>query len=187
MAQTKKKSIFFAVGLVVLAALIVILAATLSACSGDDNDKNEPAPTETVQPEATAEPTSADASTVTGGNDAAVRSSRQRAAAARPQITAAARITAATRSITSKTTATMSKRASRQQRTTLSARSRTSARPTTRAISRASPIPSATFPRVSATSSAELRTASSPDNSNSKHSVFLCGVFFCLHDRLMHI
>lgn len=72
MAQTKKKSIFFVVGLVVLAALIVILAATLSACSGDDNDKNEPTPTETVQPEATAEPTSADASTVTGGNDAAV-------------------------------------------------------------------------------------------------------------------
>ncbi len=75
MAQTKKKSIFFVVGLVVLAALIVILAATLSACSGDDNDKNEPTPTETVQPEATAEPTSADASTVTGGNDAAVSGS----------------------------------------------------------------------------------------------------------------
>ena len=80
MAQTKKKSIFFAVGLVVLAALIVILAATLSACSGDDNDKNEPAPTETVQPEATAEPTSADASTVTGGNDAAVSGSKAAAA-----------------------------------------------------------------------------------------------------------
>lgn len=76
MAQTKKKSIFFVVGLVVLAALIVILAATLSACSGDDNDKNEPAPTETVQPEATAEPTSADASTVTGSNDAAVSGSK---------------------------------------------------------------------------------------------------------------
>ena len=76
MAQTKKKSIFFVVGLVVLAALIVILAATLSACSGDDNDKNEPAPTETVQPEATAEPTSADASTVNGGNDAAVSGSK---------------------------------------------------------------------------------------------------------------
>lgn len=80
MAQTKKKSIFFVVGLVVLAALIVILAATLSACSGDDNDKNEPAPTETVQPEATAEPTSADASTVTGGNDAAVSGSKAAAA-----------------------------------------------------------------------------------------------------------
>lgn len=80
MAQTKKKSIFFVVGLVVLAALIVILAATLSACSGDDNDKNEPAPTETVQPEATAEPTSADASTVTGGNDAAVSGSNSTAA-----------------------------------------------------------------------------------------------------------
>lgn len=76
MAQTKKKSIFFVVGLVVLAALIVILAASLSACSGDDNDKNEPAPTETVQPEATAEPTSADASTVNGGNDAAVSGSK---------------------------------------------------------------------------------------------------------------
>lgn len=80
MAQTKKKSIFFVVGLVVLAALIVILAATLSACSGDDNDKNEPAPTETVQPEATAELTSADASTVTGGNDAAVSGSKAAAA-----------------------------------------------------------------------------------------------------------
>lgn len=76
MAQTKKKSIFFVVGLVVLAALIVILAASLSACSGDDNDKNEPAPTETVQPEATAEPTSADASTVNGSNDAAVSGSK---------------------------------------------------------------------------------------------------------------
>lgn len=76
MAQTKKKSILFVVGLVVLAALIVILAASLSACSGDDNDKNEPTPTETVQPEATAEPTSADASTVNGGNDAAVSSSK---------------------------------------------------------------------------------------------------------------
>ena len=80
MAQTKKKSIFFAVGLVVLAAFIVILAATLSACSGDDNDKNEPAPTETVQPEATTEPTSADASTVNGGNDAAVSGSKAAAA-----------------------------------------------------------------------------------------------------------
>lgn len=80
MAQTKKKSIFFVVGLVVLAALIVILAASLSACSGDDNDKNEPAPTETVQPEATAEPTSADASTVNGGNDAAVSGSKAAAA-----------------------------------------------------------------------------------------------------------
>lgn len=80
MAQTKKKSIFFVVGLVVLAALIVILAATLSACSGDDNDKNEPAPTETAQPEATAEPTSADASTVNGSNDAAVSGSKAAAA-----------------------------------------------------------------------------------------------------------
>lgn len=80
MAQTKKKSIFFVVGLVVLAALIVILAATLSACSGDDNDKNEPTPTETAQPEATTEPTSADASTVNGGNDAAVSGSKAAAA-----------------------------------------------------------------------------------------------------------
>lgn len=80
MAQTKKKSIFFVVALVVLAALIVILATTLSACSGDDNDKNEPTPTETVQPEATTEPTSADAATVTGGNDAAVSGSNSTAA-----------------------------------------------------------------------------------------------------------
>lgn len=80
MAQTKKKSIFFVVALVVLAALIVILAASLSACSGDDNDKNEPTPTETVQPEATAEPTSADASTVNGSNDAAVSGSKAAAA-----------------------------------------------------------------------------------------------------------
>lgn len=80
MAQTKKKSIFFVVGLVVFAALIVILAASLSACSGDDNDKNEPAPTETVQPEATAEPTLADASTVNGSNDAAVSGSKAAAA-----------------------------------------------------------------------------------------------------------
>ena len=62
-------------GLVVLAALIVILAASLSACSGDDNKADEPTPTETAQPEATTEPTSADASTVTGGNDAAVSGS----------------------------------------------------------------------------------------------------------------
>ena len=59
MAQTKKKSIFFVVALVVLAALIVILAATLSACSGDEDEKTEPTPTETVQPEATTEPDSA--------------------------------------------------------------------------------------------------------------------------------
>lgn len=55
MAQTKKKSIFFVVALVVLAALIVILATTLSACSGDEDEKTEPTPTETVQPEATTE------------------------------------------------------------------------------------------------------------------------------------
>ena len=59
MAQTKKKSIFFVVALVVLAALIVILAATLSACSGDEDEKTEPTPTETVQSEATIEPDSA--------------------------------------------------------------------------------------------------------------------------------
>lgn len=80
MAQTKKKSIFFVVALVVLAALIVILAATLSACSGDKDEKTEPTPTETVQPEATTEPTSADAATVTGGNDAAVSGSNSTAA-----------------------------------------------------------------------------------------------------------
>lgn len=80
MAQTKKKSILFVVALVVLAALIVILAATLSACSNDDNDTKEPTPTETVQPEATTEPTSADAATVTGGNDAAVSGSNSTAA-----------------------------------------------------------------------------------------------------------
>lgn len=80
MAQTKKKSIFFVVALVVLAALIVILAATLSACSGDEDEKTEPTPTETVQPEATTEPTSADAATVTGGNDAAVSGSNSTAA-----------------------------------------------------------------------------------------------------------
>lgn len=80
MAQTKKKSIFFVVALVVLAALIVILAATLSACSGDEDEKTEPTPTETVQPEATTEPTSADAATVTGGNDAAVSGSKSTAA-----------------------------------------------------------------------------------------------------------
>ena len=80
MAQTKKKSIFFVVALVVLAALIVILAATLSACSGDEDEKTEPTPTETVQPEATPEPTSADAATVTGGNDAAVSGSKSTAA-----------------------------------------------------------------------------------------------------------
>ena len=80
MAQTKKKSIFFVVALVVLAALIVILAATLSACSGDKDEKTEPTPTETVQPEATTEPTSADAATVTGGSDAAVSGSNSTAA-----------------------------------------------------------------------------------------------------------
>ncbi len=70
MAQTKKKSLLFVVGLVVLAALIVILAASLSACSGDDN-ANDPAPTETTQPEPTTEPTSADVTDGTTG-DAAV-------------------------------------------------------------------------------------------------------------------
>lgn len=80
MAQTKKKSIFFVAALVVLAALIVILAATLSACSGDEDEKTEPTPTETVQPEATTEPASADAATVTGGNDAAVSGSNSTAA-----------------------------------------------------------------------------------------------------------
>lgn len=80
MAQTKKKSIFFVVALVVLAALIVILATTLSACSGDEDEKTEPTPTETVQPEATTEPTSADAATVTGSNDAAVSGSNSTAA-----------------------------------------------------------------------------------------------------------
>lgn len=66
--------------LAVFAALIVILAATLSACSGDEDEKTEPTPTETVQPEATTEPTSADAATVTGGNDAAVSGSNSTAA-----------------------------------------------------------------------------------------------------------
>ena len=80
MAQTKKKSILFVVALAVFAALIVILAATLSACSNDDNDTKEPTPTETVQPEATTEPTSADAATVTGSNDAAVSGSNSTAA-----------------------------------------------------------------------------------------------------------
>lgn len=80
MAQTKKRSILFVVALAVLAALIVILAATLSACSGDEDEKTEPTPTETVQPEATTEPTSADAATVTGGNDAAVSGSKSTAA-----------------------------------------------------------------------------------------------------------
>lgn len=80
MAQTKKRSILFVVALAVFAALIVILAATLSACSNDDNDTKEPTPTETVQPEATTEPTSADAATVTGGNDAAVSGSKSTAA-----------------------------------------------------------------------------------------------------------
>ena len=83
MAQTKKKSIFFVEALVVLAALIVILAATLSACSGDDNDKNEPTPTETVQPEATTEPTSADAATGKTG-DAATTGSMTGSAAKQP-------------------------------------------------------------------------------------------------------
>lgn len=76
MAQTKKRSILFVVALVVLAALIVILATTLSACSGDKDEKTEPTPTETVQPEATTEPASADAATVTGSNDAAVSGSK---------------------------------------------------------------------------------------------------------------
>ncbi len=80
MAQTKKRSIFFVVALAVFAALIVILAATLSACSGDEDEKTEPTPTETVQPEATTEPASADAATVTGGNDAAVSGSKSTAA-----------------------------------------------------------------------------------------------------------
>lgn len=80
MAQTKKRSILFVVALAVFSALIVILAATLSACSNDDNDTKEPTPTETVQPEATTEPTSADAATVTGGNDAAVSGSKSTAA-----------------------------------------------------------------------------------------------------------
>lgn len=80
MAQTKKKSILFVVALAVFAALIVILAATLSACSGDEDEKTEPTPTETVQPEATTEPASADAATVTGGNDAAVSGSNSTAA-----------------------------------------------------------------------------------------------------------
>lgn len=80
MAQTKKKSIFFVAALVVLAALIVILATTLSACSGDEDEKTEPTPTETVQPEATTEPASADAATVTGSNDAAVSGSNSTAA-----------------------------------------------------------------------------------------------------------
>ena len=66
--------------LAVFAALIVILAATLSACSGDENDEKEPTPTETVQPETTTEPTSSDAATVTGGNDAAVSGSNSTAA-----------------------------------------------------------------------------------------------------------
>ena len=60
MAQTKKRSILFVVALAVFAALIVILAATLSACSNDDNDTKEPTPTETAQPEVTTEPASAD-------------------------------------------------------------------------------------------------------------------------------
>ncbi len=81
MAQTKKKSIFFVAALVVLAALIVILATTLSACSGDEDEKTEPTPTETVQPTAAPdEPTSADVATVTGGNDAAVSGSKSTAA-----------------------------------------------------------------------------------------------------------
>lgn len=80
MAQTKKRSILFVAALAVFAALIVILAATLSACSNDDNDTKESTPTETVQPEATTEPTSADAATVTGGNDAAVSGSKSTAA-----------------------------------------------------------------------------------------------------------
>lgn len=78
MAQTKKKSLLFVVGLVVLAALIVILAASLSACSGDDN-ANDPAPTETTQPEPTTEPTSADVTDGTTG-DAAVSGGKTGAA-----------------------------------------------------------------------------------------------------------
>lgn len=75
MAQTKKRSILFVVALVVFAALIVILAASLSACSNDGNDTKEPTPTETVQPEATTEPTSADVSTGKTGNAATTGSS----------------------------------------------------------------------------------------------------------------
>ena len=70
MAQTKKRSILFVVALAVFAALIVILAATLSACSNDDNDTKEPTPTETAQPEVTTEPASADVSTGQTGDAA---------------------------------------------------------------------------------------------------------------------
>ena len=83
MAQTKKRSILFVVALAVFAALIVILAATLSACSNDDNDTKEPTPTETAQPEVTTEPASADVSTGKAG-DAATTGSMTGSAAKQP-------------------------------------------------------------------------------------------------------
>ena len=83
MAQTKKRSILFVVALAVFAALIVILAATLSACSNDDNDTKEPTPTETAQPEVTTEPASADVSTGKTG-DAATTGSMTGSAAKQP-------------------------------------------------------------------------------------------------------
>ena len=83
MAQTKKRSILFVVALAVFAALIVILAATLSACSNDDNDTKEPTPTETAQPEVTTEPASADVSTGKTG-DAATTGSMTGSAAKSP-------------------------------------------------------------------------------------------------------
>lgn len=83
MAQTKKRSILFVVALAVFAALIVILAATLSACSNDDNDTKEPTPTETAQPEVTTEPASADVSTGKAG-DAATTGSMTGSAAKSP-------------------------------------------------------------------------------------------------------
>lgn len=83
MAQTKKRSILFVVALAVFAALIVIMAATLSACSNDDNDTKEPTPTETAQPEVTTEPASADVSTGKTG-DAATTGSMTGSAAKSP-------------------------------------------------------------------------------------------------------
>ena len=83
MAQTKKRSILFVVALAVFAALIVILVATLSACSNDDNDTKEPTPTETAQPEVTTEPASADVSTGKTG-DAATTGSMTGSAAKSP-------------------------------------------------------------------------------------------------------
>ena len=83
MAQTKKRSILFVVALAVFAAFIVILAATLSACSNDDNDTKEPTPTETAQPEVTTEPASADVSTGKTG-DAATTGSMTGSAAKQP-------------------------------------------------------------------------------------------------------